>query len=193
MAPMSAGRAAARRFRWRRRGAGIAALCGLLGLARLEASAGFYRCQRADGSVVFTDSQATCPGASEHEPAAAVQSLGSSSGPTRWAPASLPPAHAPELDAQREAHWRQKKLEAERDLAQVSDRIRELEPFVTICNRGGYLYKTQDNGLKHKVSCDRVRDDFASLERESLELREYLDHGLGEECRTAGCLPGWLR
>jgi hypothetical protein len=38
-----------------------------------------------------------------------------------------------------------------------------------------------------------VRRDYASLEKQQEETRAYLDEGLEEECRRAGCLPGWIR
>ena len=37
------------------------------------------------------------------------------------------------------------------------------------------------------------KDRLAELDREEAELRAYLDGGLEEECRQAGCQPGWIR
>jgi hypothetical protein len=187
---MSAARAHAKHSR---RCLVIAAMLWVAGSGGVDAQADLYRCQRPDGTVVYTDSQATCPGASEHQPRGDVQSVEASSVTKRRAPAYRLPGDAPDHEAMREAHWRQKKLDAQRELAQISGHIVEREPYVKICNRGGYLYRTQDNGLKKKVSCDGLRADVAELERQRTTLRAYLDHGLRDECRTAGCLPGWLR
>jgi hypothetical protein len=63
----------------------------------------------------------------------------------------------------------------------------------TQCNRGASLYTENDTGIRRGYSCDRVREEFDALERAERELRAYLDGGLEEECRRAGCLPGWVR
>ena len=38
-----------------------------------------------------------------------------------------------------------------------------------------------------------VSREFHDLEQQEAAAREYLATGLPEECRRAGCLPGWLR
>lgn len=160
-----------------------------------DAQAGLFRCQRPDGSVVYTDSQATCPGASPHEPRGAVQSVDVTESTRRSVPASAqePRAFAPGADDTAEAQWRNKKHQVEQEMEQLTLQTSEIEPYLTICNRGGYLYMTQDNGLKKRVSCDSLRTSFAKLESRRASLHEYLEHGLRDECRRAGCLPGWLR
>ena len=55
------------------------------------------------------------------------------------------------------------------------------------------LILTDDAGIRQNVPCDDLRRELAELERERAELRAYLEGGLAEECRRAGCLPGWLR
>jgi len=160
-----------------------------------DARAGLFRCQRPDGSVVYTDSQATCPGASPHEPRGAVQSVDVTEPTRRSVPASAqePRAFTPGAEDSAEAQWRNKKQQVEQEIEQLTLQTSEIEPYLTICNRGGYLYMTQDNGLKKQVSCDSLRTTFAKLESRRASLHEYLEHGLRDECRRAGCLPGWLR
>ena len=173
----------------------FAVVLWVITLPALETRAGLFRCQRPDGSVVYTDSQATCPGAKAHEPRGAVQSVDVIESARRPAPANArtPRTSAPGADEMMEAHWRNKKLQVEQEFEQLSLQTSELEPYLRICNRGGYLYRTQDNGLKKRVSCNSLRTNFAKLESHRDSLHEYLERGLQDECRRAGCLPGWLR
>ena len=161
----------------------------------LDARAGLFRCQRPDGSVVYTNSQATCPGAKPHEPRGVVHSIEKTESTRRSLPASAlkPRTFAPDADDMMEAQWRNKKQQAEQELEQLTVQTSELEPYLRICNRGGYLYMTQDNGLKKRVSCNSLRANLAKLESRRTSLHEYLERGLQDECRRAGCLPGWLR
>ena len=138
-----------------------AVLCVVIPVA-LDARAGLFRCQRPDGSVVYTDSQATCPGAKPHEPQATVQSVDKAASSRRLAPA--PRAFAPAAGESAEAQWRNKKQQAEQEFEQLTLRASEIEPFITTCNRGGYLWMKQDNGLKKRISCSGVREHFAELE-----------------------------
>jgi hypothetical protein len=177
----------------RRRSLTIFAVVWTLASGSPDVRADLYRCQRQDGSVVYTNSQATCPGAPQHEPRAEVQTVESTGAHKRQEFPQRLPRTMGALEGEREAHWRRKKLDAERELTQISGQIAELEPFVKICNRGGYLYLQQDNGLKKAVACDSVRADLDALQTQRAKLDSYLDSGLRDECRTAGCLPGWLR
>lgn len=79
------------------------------------------------------------------------------------------------------------------ELEAIERRQASLERSVKHCNRGGELFTTLENGLKRGVSCDAVRSTVAKLDGRREELRAYLDGGLREECRKAGCRPGWIR
>jgi hypothetical protein len=43
------------------------------------------------------------------------------------------------------------------------------------------------------VKCNELSTRLAELDGEESRLREYLASGLEEECRRAGCEPGWIR
>jgi len=160
-------------------------------------SAELYRCVGPDGRTVYTDSQATCPGAREHRPAAGIQNYRTDA--TTRPPAGRRPgraaaaAVAPSPATGGEAAWRQKQSQARDELQAIEQRIARVSRFVKHCNRGGSVYRTHENGLRSGVSCDWLRDEVPELEQRRDELQAYLDHGLREECRRAGCLPGWLR
>ncbi len=159
------------------------------------ATAELYRCVRADGRTVFTDSKATCPGAQEHRPAGEIQSYRAAASARQ--PASSGRRRAAQIrssdTATAEASWRKKMHDVNEELQTVTNRIGNLHPLVKNCNRGGTVFRTQENGLRAGVPCDSLRADVSRLEQRRAELQRYLDHGLQEDCRKSGCLPGWLR
>ena len=102
-------------------------------------------------------------------------------------------AAAPD-DTGAEQTWRDKKRGAERTLADARARAEYLDRAVTFCKRGNYLYTEDDaTGLRQDVKCDDVVEEAQHLDAQVKELEQYLAEGLEEECRRAGCLPGWLR
>jgi hypothetical protein len=50
-----------------------------------------------------------------------------------------------------------------------------------------------DAGIKQAVRCSDVKKELKALEQQEASARHYLQHELAEECRRAGCLPGWIR
>lgn len=166
-----------------------------MGLAS-EAAAGLFRCVRPDGSVLYTDSEASCPGAKPHEPAAAIQSYPSHDSPRVNTPASVRKRNERRRrasEASMRAEWVAKQREAQRDLEAAEAKRKDLLPYVTVCNRGGTLYVQRSNGMRTDFSCDDLKRQVAELEGEKQKLHAYLNGGLQAECRKAGCLPGWLR
>ena len=177
--------------------AGIALGAGL-GVSLLVASptaAELFRCTGPDGRTTFSDNPAACPGAKPHESRARIQSVPSSDRPPPAPPARSRGAAAIErqLEADREQQWRAKKQRSESELRALEAQQSRLQEYVTWCNRGGELISTDETGIRSRVSCDGVRRDLASLEGRIQSLRSYLNEGLAEECRRAGCLPGWIR
>lgn len=166
----------------------IASVCAAVATAEL------YRCERPDGSTVYTDSLATCPGAREHHTTGEVQRYRTTPPPAPTASRRASPARLtdhPQADS--EANWRHKKLQAAEDLRAVTARIEKILLFVKTCKRGGSVFRMLENGLRKSVSCHRLRNEVPQLEQQRSALADYLDHGLREECRKSGCLPGWLR
>lgn len=163
-------------------------------LLALPASAGLFRCELADGRTVYTDNAALCPGAKEHQPVGAVQSVTNTpsarpAAPRRSSTAALQEA----ADAGAEARWRQKKASSETELQRLEKRREYLNRYVSHCNRGGDLFGRDAAGLKHGIPCSQVLGEFDGIDAKIASLRAYLDEGLRDECRRAGCLPGWLR
>jgi hypothetical protein len=171
--------------------AAIAAV--LLGLSFPAAAlAEMYRCQGPDGKTLFTSDRSQCPGASQHETSGRVQR-------TRGAPAARahPPARPRDpgaLHDEAEAQaWRGKRASAEAELAETRARLASLHEVAGWCNRGHEVWATDEDGLRHGVDCGELKATQKALRREEKRLEAYLDEGLEEECRRAGCLPGWVR
>ncbi len=157
-----------------------------------RAGADLLRCVGPDGRTTFTDDPATCPDAKPFEPQGEIQTIPSDStpGPAARSPRRRAEPDPSEGDAQ---HWRAKKLEAESTLEALVLREEQLGRYITWCNRGRRLYQTDENGLKSRVACKDVREEYATIQTRRDALKAYLAGGLQEECRRAGCLPGWIR
>jgi hypothetical protein len=91
------------------------------------------------------------------------------------------------------AVWRQRKTEKEDELRRVTSEYESLKSYVTFCNRGNYVFTDDEAGMKTQVSCRDLGARLAALDVRVQGLRDYLDRELPDECRRAGCLPGWLR
>ena len=62
------------------------------------------------------------------------------------------------------------------------------------CNEGFEITtKDRRTGLRQDVACEDVHAERALIESELALARAYLAEGLEDECRQAGCLPGWIR
>jgi hypothetical protein len=151
-----------------------------------------YKCRGPDGKTLFTSDRSQCPGAEVHEPSGRVQRTGpTASG--RPAPAARPAARPAADDAAEAQAWRAKRLQAEASLRDADAQLATLHEVAGWCNRGHLVYAEDQDGLHHGVDCDQVDAQERALRREQKRLKAYLDEGLEEECRRAGCLPGWLR
>ncbi len=165
-------------------------------LVPAPAAGELYRCRDAQGSVRYTDSPHGCRGAAtRHTTRRELQGSGAPSAPSapparrRFRPAS--PGVSPDEVAA--ANWRQKKQYALAELREIAVQLPRWKRLQLRCNRGADTWYTDAAGLKHGVSCDQIAAARSRTESEITRLRAYLDEGLEEECRRAGCLHGWVR
>jgi hypothetical protein len=167
-----------------------------------SAQAEIFRCVGPNGDVRFTSNAAQCPNAPPHAPKeGALQRVEKPQAPlTSARPGSTASAHrtagpaARDTSAAAEATWREKKAEAERTLHTLEAAHERVLAAVHWCNKGHSV--TTENprtGLREQVPCDDIDADRAKLERELEQARAVLATGLEEECREAGCMPGWIR
>ncbi len=169
-------------------------LAGLAALAWALPSFGeLYRCETASGETRFVGMPDACPGATPYEPRARVQGVA----PT---PPSPPSAESSSGSASPSRHsvgaaalWQRKKAQAEHELQQVEATLPRLDRMATSCNRGADWWVKDRAGLKQGISCQQIRAERDRVDVERQRLRRYLAEGLAEECRRAGCLPGWIR
>lgn len=157
------------------------------------AQADIYRCFGADGSERFTASEADCQGRPAERVEGEVQRTPAASN----APSSRPSRSAtqPGADETEALAWRQKKYQAEQKLARLRQDSSTLEQALAFCNEGGQLRLTDpDTGLNEVVPCETVQREASRALEQRDELEVYLhEGGLEDECRRAGCLPGWIR
>jgi hypothetical protein len=167
-------------------------LLGLLGIAA-PAVAELYRCRGADGQLRFTNDPATCPGAALHEPRGQIQRIDTP--PAAPSPSEPRRRHGDtqDLEAGQAALWRGRLREAERERDALRPEVERLSKLVTWCNRGGTVASTDRSGIRRQVSCEQVRSLWRQQEARLEHVQAYLQEGIHEECRRAGCLPGWLR
>jgi hypothetical protein len=165
-------------------------------LASAPALADLYRCTGPNGDIVFTDDLSTCPGATKHEPAGAVQQVETKSAPPAAARTAAqraaPAASAGDQEALKR-HWLEKKRAKEEELRALEEKTDYLSRYVTGCNRGADVITRDRTGMKRTVPCDEIRSEYERALNQQDALRDYLADGLRRECRKAGCLPGWIR
>lgn len=171
--------------------------CALAAPAQAE----IFRCVGADGAVRFTGDASKCPNAAPHAPkAAALQRVGKTPAPLTSArtggasKARRSRAAAPDASAAAEAAWRQKKAEADRSVRALEMTRERIVAAVHWCNKGhGVTAENPRTGLREPVKCSEIDEQRAQLQTDLERARSYQAGGLEEECRAAGCLPGWLR
>jgi hypothetical protein len=175
-------------------GAGLGALVAGL-LAAVPAGAQhIYRCTGPEGETYFTSDAATCDRAERHEPTRDVQHVDPARTPDPGvsAPGAAAPAEPPSEDAQA-AMWKRKRTDAEAELTELEHKLQDFDEIVSWCNRGGGLVVEDKVGVRKDYDCDDARSSYENLSSRRTELKKYLNGGLEDECRRAGCLPGWLR
>ncbi len=169
-------------------------LTAVLALGTSEAAqTEIYKCVGPDGETLFTSDLSQCPGAERHESTGRIETVPSASRPSvRRSPASR---SSPAIGgaAGNPALWSGKKREAETELRALEERHDYLQRAVGWCNRGHDLYTEDDTGIRSDYDCRDVKNEYEQVKARIEGLRHYLDEGLEEECRRAGCLPGWIR
>jgi hypothetical protein len=157
------------------------------------AGAEIYKCVGPDGKTLFTSDQSQCPGAEHHEPAGRIQTVPAEAGTSRRRARPRRRGRPVGNVGGNEALWRGKKLRAEAELQDVENRVEYVRQAVGWCNRGHTLYTEDKTGIRRGYDCKNVQNEYQELKARQQGLRLYLDEGLEEECRRAGCLPGWIR
>jgi hypothetical protein len=175
-------------------------LCAALAAAAALAAtsvvrAELLRCTGPDGKVIYTDKKSVCPDAQPFQPTAVLQGIepqDPSAATERKSRAALREQQADD-QAGEEQRWRELRRAKEDELREVRAEHDHLAGFVAWCNHGGALTVRDDSGMKSSVRCEELRDRMATLTARQAALEDYLERQLPDECRRAGCLPGWIR
>jgi len=169
-------------------------------LGAAPARAELFRCTGPDGKTIYTDQKDTCPGADPFEPSGVVHKADTPAPPTQRTGEGevAPPARggdplAEQAQANAAAQWRARKADAEKKVQSIRARREYIERYVSYCNRGDYVTTRDDAGIKQVVNCSLLKQEHADLEQQEAVALEYLETGLADDCRKAGCLPGWVR
>ncbi len=182
-----------RRARW----VGLALLGAAVVLAPTAAGAeGIFRCTGADGKTVYTSNPGACPNAKPHVLKSRVQNVVEGQRSPRRSPgsrASRPAARAPAGGDGLERMWRNKRSEKQQELGQIDRRLKRAMTMAKGCNRGAEWYSKDEAGMRKHISCDKVKSNLRKIEQERADVQEYLRSGIEDDCRKAGCLPGWVR
>jgi hypothetical protein len=167
-------------------------LTAVLALAAWEPGrAEIYKCVGADGKTLFTSDRSQCPDAEAHQSTGRIEKVPAQ--PRRSMRRA--PARRRSLGsvAGGEALWRGKKLRAEAEVQGLEERLEYMRQAVGWCNRGHSLFTEDEVGIRRSYDCKHVHNEYEQAKAQLAGLRLYLEEGLEEECRRAGCLPGWIR
>jgi Domain of unknown function (DUF4124) len=172
---------------------GAALLAFSLGAAPAQAE--LFRCTGPDGKTVYTDQKDTCPGADPFEPSGVVHKAVTPPPPSGHSGSAVPASRGADPLAQESAaaQWKGRKAEAEQRVQSIRAEREYLEKYVSHCSRGDYVTTRDDAGIKQVVNCSQLKSQHRDLEQQEAAAREYLETGLADDCRKAGCLPGWVR
>ena len=163
-------------------------------LLAAEAYAGIYKCTGPDGKTVFTSDRSACPGAKPHVLKKKLQTVLDGHDSRVLQKRSRPAARrVGAKDDGIERMWRRKRPEAERELEQVEAQLTRMLQVIKGCNRGGEWYRTEESGIRTHVPCSELQERYTEIQQKRGKLVRYLADGLEDECRRAGCQPGWVR
>jgi hypothetical protein len=171
----------------------VCAIAGSVLIASLAAHAEIYECVGSDGKLHFTGDPTQCAGARPHELKREIHLEDRSKARAARPPAASRARRARAGSASQERMWRRKQAEARAKLEAAELEWQRGREMVGACNRGSSWWGTDESGIRRKISCNTIKSEFAKVARTRDELRDYVAQGLAEECRRAGCLPGWLR
>ena len=178
-----------------RRAGGLSALflVVVLGSSFADAAeAGIYKCTGPDGKTRYTSDRSQCRNAEPQILKRKLQNVLDHGAARSRASRPAAQRHGAAGDGL-ESMWRAKRSTAERRLEEAEHRTSEMRKVIRSCNRGGEWYKTQESGIRKHIPCSELREKLAEAQQKRDDLVQYLADGLEDECRRAGCRPGWVR
>jgi hypothetical protein len=159
-------------------------LASLLVLLPLAASGEIYRCPGPEGKVVFQS--APCGDRQPYQPKGNVLRArpGAPAPAPRSTSAPRPAAQAPSGGKTTdEPFWRGKFKQARADAKKLEQQAEQARKQFHRCRS------------RHSANsrCKSEKLKMLEAEKRATKARHYVENGIGEECRRAGCQPGWVR
>jgi hypothetical protein len=147
-----------------------------------------------DGSVGITDDPKLVPPGSEilrRDPKTPARRQANFE--TAATPRNLSPQRSGDTDrdAAEENHWHQKLRQARQDEERAAHALELAERDYRSCRHRENLGSAYQTHLPGETACDEAPVEAAQQEYE--RAKAYAEDGIEDECRRAGCLPGWLR
>jgi hypothetical protein len=94
-------------------------------------------------------------------------------------------------DAAEETRWRQKLRQARQDEDRAAHALGLAERDYRSCRHRENLGSTYQTHVPGETACDEA--PVAAAQHDYERAKAYAEDGIEDECRRAGCLPGWLR
>jgi hypothetical protein len=172
---------------------GLALVLGLACvLFAAGAQAAIYKCTGPDGKTIYTGNRSQCPNAKPHVLKKKVQTVVDDGAVRRRRPGPAARRSGARDDGL-ERMWKSKRPAAERNLMEAEERLSKMQNVIRACNRGGEWYRIEESGIRTHISCEELRAKLSQVQQRRDDLVHYLAEGLEDECRRAGCQPGWVR
>lgn len=177
-----------------------ALLLGLLSVALVAplALAGELLTYRTpDGSLGITDDPKLVPPGSEilrrdaESPRRGQASSDTSSPSAPHRNVSAKRSGDADPDAAEETRWRQKLRQARQDEERAAHALELAERDYRSCRHRENLGSAYQTHVPGETACDEA--PVAAAQHDYERAKAYAEDGIEDECRRAGCLPGWLR
>jgi len=149
----------------------------------------------ADGNLGITDNPKLVPPGAEivrREPETPHPNEGSPAPPTA-SRRNLPAKRWGDLDQDSTdaMRWRQKLRQAHQEEERAAHELEQAERDYRSCRRRENFGASDQMHVPGETACDQA--PVAAAQREYERAKAYAEDGIEDECRRAGCLPGWLR
>ncbi|HME69467.1 MAG TPA: hypothetical protein VKM54_06315 [Myxococcota bacterium] len=150
-----------------------------------------------DGNLGITDEPKLVPPGSEilrrdaETPRRGAASPDAAPAPTAHRNLSAKGSGDADPDAAEAMRWRQKLRQARQDEERAAHALELAERDYRSCRHRENFGSSYQTHIPGETACDEA--PVAAAQHEYERAKAYAEDGIEDECRRAGCLPGWLR
>lgn len=144
-----------------------------------------------EGGLGITDNPKLVPPGSEilrHDPETPQR------GETSRDPVSPPSARRSgeaDSDTAEATRWRKRLRQARQEEERAAHALQQAKRDYRSCRHRENLGSSYQDHIPGETACDEA--PVVAAQQEYERARAYTEDGIEDECRRAGCLPGWLR